>query len=230
MDAVTTKPARKTNPKASETSLRDLVEKMPNGKLILQNISWKFYEELLKEYENSNTLHFAYDKGYLEIEMPNRDHEKHTRLLGRLVEVICEELEINFDDSGQTTLRKKVKAKGAEPDTAYYIQNEPQMRGKLNFDLANDPPPDLVIEVDVTSPSLDKLPIYAALGVPEVWLYKGEKVVFYSLQKGKYKEIQNSAALPILTSEKAMEFLESGLQETSSAWLRAVREWAVSRE
>lgn len=193
MEAVQTKTKAKTLT-ANEVSLRDLVYSSVNKKLILQGISWKSYEQLLKEFEDSNGLHSAFDNGFLEIEMPTPKHEKPNRKLSDLVTTICVEHGIDFDNAGSTTLRRKVKAKGIEPDTCFYIQNESQMCGKMKFDFQTDPPPDLVIEVDVTSPSLDKMPIYAALGVPEVWLYKGKSVVFQKLNAGKYEEIEHSLA------------------------------------
>lgn len=231
MDVVTDKTKRNAKPPVSnEVSLRDLVYSSINKKLILQGVSWKSYEELLKEFEDSNGLHFAFDNGILEIEMPTPKHEKPNRKLSDLITTICVELNIDFDNAGSTTFRKRAKAKGVEPDTCFYIQNEAQIRGKTEIDLAKDPPPDLVIEVDVTSPSLDKMPIYAALNVPEVWLYKGADVTFHKLANEKYQEIKQSLALPILTSEKATEFLKKGLTESSSVWFREVRDWAGSQQ
>jgi Uma2 family endonuclease len=96
----------------------------------------------------------------------------------------------------------------------------------LAINLDFDPPPDLVIEVDVTSPSLNKLPIYAALGVPEVWLYKGRQVMFHRLIGNRYEPVERSLALPCLTGEQATEFLQRGLTESPTAWFRLVREWA----
>lgn len=209
----------------SVLTLTEMARAAVNQKLILQGIGWDFYEEILKEFEDSNALHFAYDDGFLEVEVPTRKHEKPNRILTRLVETICQELGINVDDTGQTTLRKKSKAKGVEPDTGFYIQNESKIRGKMEIDLRKDPPPDLVIEVDVTSPSLDKMPIYAALSVPEVWLYKGERVEFYKLEANEYQKIENSLALPVLSSAKTNEFLQSGLSESSSKWFQAVKDW-----
>ncbi len=206
-------------------TVKDVVESSPNKKLIMHVVSWCVYEQFLKEYEDSNGLHFAFDNGVLEIEMPTRKHEKQNRLLAKLVELICEELEIDIDNGGSTTYRKKSKAKGVELDTCFYIQSEPQIRGQLNIDTGKFPP-DLVIEVDVTSPSLDKLPIYAALNVPEVWLYKGERVQILELVGESYQEIENSLALPVMNSATITEFLNKGLVASSSEWFRAVREWA----
>jgi Uma2 family endonuclease len=210
----------------SQMTLQEIVTIQVNQKLILQGVSWNFYEQLLKDFEDSNALHFAFDDGILEVEVPQFEHESANRVLQNLVTTICLEKEIDFVNAGSTTFRKRAKAKGVEPDTAFYIQNEAEIRGKSNIDLQTEPAPDLVIEVDITSPSLNKMPIYASLGVPEVWLYKGEKVGFYKLAGEKYVKTQNSIALPILSSEKATEFLEKGLTESSTKWNKEVRNWA----
>src|SRR4028119_356602 len=214
----------------SVLTLKEMALAAINQKLILQGVGWDFYEEILKEFEDSNALHFAYDDGFLEAEVPTLKHEKPKGLLADLVKFICLELQIDYVDAGQTTFRKKSKAKGVEPDTGFYIQNESKVRGLLEIDLQKDPPPDLVIEVDVTSPSLDKMPIYAALGVPEVWLYKGERVEFYTLEGEEYREIENSIALPILSGKQATEFLLAGLSEGSSKWFQMVIDWAKKAE
>jgi Uma2 family endonuclease len=214
----------------SVLTLKEMALAAINQKLILQGVGWDFYEEILKEFEDSNALHFAYDDGFLEVEVPTLKHEKPKGLLADLVKFICLELQIDYVDAGQTTFRKKSKAKGVEPDTGFYIQNESKVRGLLEIDLQKDPPPDLVIEVDVTSPLLDKMPIYAALGVPEVWLYKGEQVEFYRLEGEEYREIENSIALPILSGKQATELLLAGLSEGSSKWFQMVIDWAKKAE
>ncbi|MBA2493205.1 MAG: Uma2 family endonuclease [Acidobacteria bacterium] len=210
-------------------SLKEVAMSAINQKLILQGIGWDVYEQILEEYKDSNGLHFAFDDGFLEVEVPLANHEIPIGILSDLITTICVESDIDFRNVGSTTFRKRAKAKGCEPDTAFYIQNESFIRGLLEIDLSKNPPPDLVIEVDVTSPSLNKLPIYAALGVSEVWLYKGEKVIFYKLYGGVYQEISNSLSLPILSSEKTTEFLQKGLKESSSKWFKEVRRWANKR-
>jgi len=206
-------------------SLKEMAQAAINQKLILQGVGWDFYERILEEYAESNGLHFAYDDGFLEIEVPLFEHESANAILQNLVTTICVEKDINFVNAGSTTFRKRAKAKGVEPDTCFYIQKEAKIRGKSDIDLETDPPPDLVIEVDVTSPSLNKMPIYAALGVPEVWLYKGERLEFYKLYGDFYQETPNSTFFPMLSSEKATEFLRKGLMENSSKWFKEVREW-----
>ena len=148
------------------------------------------------------------------------------RLLSDLISIICLEKDIDVKNVGSTTFRKRAKAKGCEPDTAFYIQNESFVRGKNDIDLSSDPPPDLVIEVDVTSPSLNKLPIYAAIGIAEIWIYKGKYVEFLKLVGEDYRKINQSIALPMLSDEKATEFLENGLIESSTKWIKKIREWS----
>ncbi|MGI8669057.1 MAG: Uma2 family endonuclease [Aridibacter sp.] len=206
-------------------SLKDAAEMAINKKLILQNISWEFYEQILDEYKGSNAVHFAYDDGFLEVEVPLSKHEVPIGLLSDIVSTICIEQELDIRNVGSTTFRKPARSKGCEPDSAFYIQNVRKIKGLLEIDLSKDPPPDLVIEVDVTSPSLNKLPIYAALGVTEIWLYKGEKVEFYKLYGEFYQEIENSIVFPKLTSKIATEFLQSGIEENYSKWIKKVRQW-----
>jgi Uma2 family endonuclease len=103
------------------------------------------------------------------------------------------------------------------------------VRGKNDIHLSNDPPPDLVIEVDVTSPSLNKLPIYAAIGIAEIWIYKGKNVEFLKLVGEDYRKINQSIALPMLSDEKATEFLENGLIESSTKWIKKIREWSKDK-
>lgn len=206
-------------------SLTEMAQAAINQKLILQGVGWDFYERILEEFADSNALHFAYDDGFLEVEVPLAKHERPNRILQDLVSTICVEKEIDFINAGSTTFRERAKSKGVEPDTCFYIQNESKIRGKTDINLKNDPPPDLVIEVDVTSPSLNKMLIYAALGVSEVWLYKGKNVEFYKLYGGSYQEISNSVFFPRLSAEKATEFLQLGIKESTLKWIKKVRLW-----
>lgn len=211
-------------------SLKELTSMTINQKMIIQGIGWDFYEQILSEYTDSNALHFAYDDGVLEVEIPKYDHEKVNRCLSRLVEYICLELNLDFANAGSTTFRQKKKTKGCEPDTAFYLANANSVRNLAEIDLAFDPSPDLVIEIDVTSPSLDKLPIYAALDVPEVWLYKNDKIEFFQLIGKSYRKVANSISLPILSSEKATEFLKTGLVSKPQDWFQEIKDWVNSQK
>lgn len=162
--------------------------------------------------------------------MPNSiPHEEENRTLARLFELIAVELEIDFRGLGSATLKNKKMKKGVEPDSCFYIQSVEKIEGKRDFELDEAPPPDLIIEADVTNSSLPRFPIFATLGVPEVWRYdsKDEQVRFYKLEKQKYAEVESSLALPVLSSTRATEFLQDNRTLSSTAWARKVREWVA---
>ncbi|MGH9940902.1 MAG: Uma2 family endonuclease [Pyrinomonadaceae bacterium] len=125
-----------------------------------------------------------------------------------------------------TTYRRRKKLKGAEPDTSFYVQNAACMIGRQTLDLEVDPPPDTVVEIDTTNESLSEFPIYAALSVPEIWLYDGNKMLFYQLANQQYAEVPHSLAFPLLAAEALTEFLERNRTEGQTAALRAFRQWA----
>src|SRR5882724_6107193 len=140
----------------------------PEQKVILNGVSWNTYEQLLTDLENQNAPRLTYDRGLLEITRPSGEHERYNRAVALLVEVLAEELNIDVDNLGSTTFRREDIERGLEPDSCFYIQNVDKVRGKARIDLTTDPSPDLVIEIDITSGSLDKFPIYAQVGVPEI--------------------------------------------------------------
>lgn len=195
-------------------------------RLILRGVSWATYQRLLDDFKDSHAAHFAYDQGVLEIMVLSTKHERPNRTLALLVEVLAEELNINIQRLGSTTFTREDLDKGFEPDSCFYIRNEARVRGKEEIDLAGDPPPDLVIEIDITSPSLNKFPIYARIGVPEVWRYNGHHVQMFALENGQYTAIERSVAFPNLSGAVATEFLEQSAALPSTAWLRQVRKWA----
>jgi Uma2 family endonuclease len=195
-------------------------------RLILHGVSWATYQRLLDDFKDSHVAHFAYDRGVLEIMVLSTKHERPNRTLALLVEVVAEELNMDVQRLGSTTFTREDLDKGFEPDSCFYVQNEARVRGKDEIDLAVDPPPDLVIEIDITSPSLNKFPIYAQIGVPEVWRYDGHQVQMFTLANRQYTTIEHSLIFPPLSSTVATQFLEESTKLRSTAWLRRVREWA----
>jgi Uma2 family endonuclease len=159
---------------------------------------------------------------------PLRKHEWVVSLLKRFVEILTFELGIKIASAGSTTLKSQFKDRGVEPDGSYYVQNEPHIRFKDDFDITVDPPPDLAIEVDITSSSVDKFGVYAAFEVPELWTYDHEAVRMFVLQPtGGYVEVARSLAFPQLTSEVLNRFLrrrkvvdETTLVHEFCAWVR----------
>ena len=168
------------------------------SRVVLTNVAWDVFERLASETGRAGTR-FTYDRGVLEIMSPSREHERVKRRVGRMIETITEELEIAIDSAGSTTLKSQLKHKGVEADECYYIASEAKVRGRDDLDLSVDPPPDLVVEIDITASSLDQLAIYSALGVPEVWLCDGLHVEFHVLRSdGTYARQGRSAAFSFL--------------------------------
>lgn len=194
--------------------------------VILRGVSWGTYESLLADHEDRGAPRFAYDQGELEIMSPSPEHEKLNRDLALLVDVVAEEFGIDVYALGSTTFRHEELGRGFEPDSCFYIQNEEHVRGKDRIDLDTDPPPDLVIEIDVTSPSLYKLPIYAKLGVPEVWRHDGKRTAILRLERTDYVEVDESTVLPPLSGAMLSDFMDKGKSVRRTVWLEKVREWA----
>ncbi len=208
----------------------------PRGELssvLLQGISWETYQSLVQELESQPNKRLTYDNGLLEIFMPLPPHESYKRWTGRFVETLTEELDIEIRSLSASTWSRKDLAKGLEADECYYIQNESAIRGKMSIDLTIDPPPDLAIElrsanateIDITSPSLPRLPIYHALGIPEVWRFDGTKMHILVLINGKYEEVVTSIALPIVTPEILQTWLTQATTMGETTWAKALRRW-----
>ena len=161
-------------------------------------MQWKTYQALLYDLAEDSSKQLAYDRGFLEIMTPLPEHEAYKVFLGRLVWTTTEVLGLEVASFGSTTLSRENLQRGIEPDECFYIQNEALVRGKTSFDFTVDPVPDLAIEVDITSSSLNRLGIYAALEVPEVWRFNGEILLIYCLKDGAYEVQEYSQVLPIL--------------------------------
>ncbi|MGH8504114.1 MAG: Uma2 family endonuclease [Gammaproteobacteria bacterium] len=196
--------------------------------VILRDISWETYERLLSEHGERSGTRFIYHRGMLEIIIVSYRHEITNRIIASLVEMLAEQLNIDVMGAGSTTFQRQDLASGFEPDSCFYIARAESMRGKDAVDLLVDPPPDLVIEIDITRPSLPRFPVFAGVGVPEVWRYDGSKVSVHQLDSnsGAYHETAQSAALPGVSGEVLTGFTEAGLTEKRHQWLKRVRAWA----
>jgi Uma2 family endonuclease len=192
-------------------------------RIIIRDVSWETYQCLLKDLENRSAPRLAYDRGVLEITSPHFGHEEVNRALASIVEIVLEEMEIDFRNAGSTTFKKEDQERGFEPDLSFYIQNVERVRGKKKFDMNIDPPPDLLIEVDLTHDSLNKFPLYTALAVPEVWRYTDDLEIWI-LNESQYRRASVSHALHILTENVVSQWLESSIVEKRPAWLRQTRQ------
>ena len=196
----------------------------PGQRLLLHNVTWSEFEAILNELGEHRSSRIAYANGSLEIMSPLPWHEDDKEIIGDLLKALLEELDIEFRTLGSTTFKNRVMLKGIEPDQCFYIQNEAAIRGKKRLDLTTDPPPDLALEIDITSRTHPET--YAALGVPELWRRSGNHIQIYQLQKGTYVEVQYSPTFPewALPTEIA-QYLEQSRTEGRNAVMRSFRQW-----
>lgn len=194
----------------------------------LHNVRWVTYEQLLIDLAGQSSRRLTYNQGTLEIMTPLPLHERLTRTIEMMINVVAEETETDIYCLGSTTFKREDLQRGFEPDTCFYIQNEARVRGEEIIDLRTDPPPDLVIEIDITSGSMNKLPIYAHIGVPEVWRHDTSKLVIYKLSGQNYTESSNSLAFPYIASTAATDFIHRHKNDTSTAFIKALRKWVRS--
>jgi Uma2 family endonuclease len=168
----------------------------------------------------------TYDRGRLEIMSPTSEHERYNRTVAQIVEELAVEMDINIDSLGSTTFRREDLDRGFEPDSCFYIQNAARVSGKKRVDLTVDPPPDMVVEIDITSPPLNKFPIFAQVGVPEVWRYDGSRLVIYELAGNVYRERDASHAFPAVTAGDVTAFIKDSESMSRPDWIRKLRAWA----
>uniref|UniRef100_UPI000B7C579F Uma2 family endonuclease n=1 Tax=Candidatus Entotheonella palauensis TaxID=93172 RepID=UPI000B7C579F len=164
-------------------------------RVIVQGVSWATYTSLIADFAESRGTRMAYDRGTLEFMSPSFNHEQVADFLGDVVKAVAEAQALDFVPAGSMTFKRHDVERGFEPDASFYLQNAVVVQGQTTINLDVDPPPDVIIEVDLTHPSLDKFPIYAALGVPEVWRYAGQQVSLYRLVDDAYQEVAASTVL-----------------------------------
>jgi Uma2 family endonuclease len=199
--------------------------------LVVHEVSWDEYESVLEGLQHRRTLRISYDSGRLEIVSISSGHGWYQSLIGDLVIVFCEVFKLRSEKLGPVTWKRRSLLKGTEPDVSLYVRNAKQITGK-DIDLETDPPPDVVVEVDLTRDSLARFPIFAALGVTEVWQYDGKTCRFYALVKGKYENVTISRLLPHLTGEMIADAVEisksEGQDEARKAFRRRMKAFKKS--
>jgi len=211
---------------STATDYLEAIDHLPiGGKLFLSDVSWDEYEELLEELDGKRHVRISYDNGRMEIMTLSPEHEMPASLFGYLIQVLTEELDLEFVSIRSTTLRRKSRLQGKEPDDCFYIGDLTRILGKKRLDIDYDSPPDLAIEVDVTSSTIDKMAIYAGLGVPEVWRYDNYEVEFHQLAGKGYRQVQASVRFPFLPPSVVTDHLHIGYAQGINTMRRAFREW-----
>jgi Uma2 family endonuclease len=209
------------------TNYLDALDHLPEGStLIVHDVAWEDYERLVDDLASGGYhRRVSYDRGRLEIMAPLSEHDTHARFVDRLVVAYAELHDLVVENYGSTTWKRQSVARGVEPDSCYYVTNAARIIGKSHhIDLESDPPPDIVVEIDVTSQTLGKFGIYAALLVPEIWRHDRTTFRFYELVGHDYHEIAESRALPGLTPTMLASALEQSVTDGQTAALRAFRE------
>lgn len=208
----------------------EAIEHLPEGAMLrLERITWNEYEQLLEELIERPGVRVSYDQGRVEIMSPTYEHEMYKGFCTSMARILSEELSVLVETAGATTYKSKQLMKGSEPDESFYVQNARAIIGKRQIDLSVDPPPDVVVEIDITSESLGKFPIYAAFGVPEIWRYDGEHAQIYHLVNQSYVETARSLAFTCLTAQALTDFIEQSKTEGQSAALAAFRQWVRTK-
>ncbi len=196
----------------------------PGHQLLLKDISWQMFEKILEELGETRAARVSYSNGMLEIMTPLAEHEDDKVIIGDLLKALLEELGIEFRSLGSTTFKNEAMAQAVEADDCFYIQNEAVIRGKKRIDLSVDPPPDLAIEVDITSRT--KFNNYEALRVPELWRYNGRKLQINVLQEGKYLESDTSYNFPNLPiGEVIHQYVEQSRIIGRNSTMKTFRNW-----
>ena len=203
-------------------------EELAGSHLILHDISWETYEQLLEIFAERSTPRMTYYQGTLELMVPLPEHERYSWTLGRLIVALSEEIGIEIIGLKSSTWRSEPKKAGNEADECFYIQNEALMRGKLTIDLKNDPPPDLAVEMDLTSSSINKMAVYAELKVPEVWIWKKGKLIINILNDTGYLESETSLAFASFPVKELAQFMNLDSEKGENARIREFREWVRS--
>jgi Uma2 family endonuclease len=205
---------------------REAIAHLPvGGTLILTDVPWEEYEQLLADLGDSYSARITYDNGRLEIMSPSFKHENYGVLVARLADAIAYEMDIVLESLGSTTYKQQWLARGVEPDACFYVQSAARIIGNERIDLAIDPPPDIVVEIDVSHESTTKLKIYAGMRVPEVWRYDERRMHVHQLTEQGYVEVSASLAFPVLTTDALSQFLEQSKTEGQTATLRSFRAW-----
>jgi Uma2 family endonuclease len=198
-------------------------------RFLLPGVAWQTYLALREQSENEH-VRMTYDQGVLEMMTPSKRHEQFGYLIGRLIDVWTEELEIDVQSCRTVTFKREDLQRGLEPDNCYYIAHEPLVRDKAELDLSTDPPPDLAVEIDLGALITDKMPLYAAFKVPEVWRYDGQKLTVHVLNpEGKYVSSQFSVNFPQLPPAEIARVLQKVGSTSDTGLVRSFRKWVRTK-
>jgi Uma2 family endonuclease len=208
------------------TNYFEIVTRLPaDAVVVFRHVGWEDYEELLAQVGEASGLRLSYDDGILTAMTLGTEHEKYARFIEKLLTVLSLKKRIAILSFGAATIKRPSQRKGLEPDACFYVQRAEELGNRVQLDFEHDPPPDVAVEIDVHHSSEEKLSIYEALGVPEVWRYDGQRLSMFVLRGVGYEEVERSQALPVLTGEVLTEFLARLQRDGELQALLAFDEW-----
>jgi Uma2 family endonuclease len=190
----------------------------------LADVGWKFYRAMLRELDERPSR-INYDRGMLEVMDLPFEHEHYKAMLGLMVGLVALTFRIPVARGGSVTLMRTVKRRGVDADQCYWIANEAAVRTKKRIDLRVDPPPDLVIEVDVMDSVVNREKIYASLGVPEMWLLRDARLQAFALEQGAWQPIEQSRSFPFLRVTDLNPFVARIGVDDDTTVLASFAEW-----
>ncbi len=209
----------------------EIVTHLPaNTVVIFRDVGWEEYEHLLAQVGEASGLRISYNDGTLQVMSPSSEHEIYSRFIEQMVGLVRVRHRINIRFFGSSTMKKRKNVKGTEPDACFYVQSTPLIGNRMQLDFTVDPPPDIAVEIDIHHGSLDKFPIYAALGVSEIWRFDGQQLTIHQLDQDTYITVENSRALPVLTSRDLTEFLTRLREEGEFQTILAFDEWLQAQQ
>ena len=200
----------------------------PAAAVTFNDVSWEEYEQLIEELGESAGVRVSYNEGTLRIMTLSPEHESYAAFITLLIGHLSFRQRINIRFFGSATMRSKKKERGNEPDACFYVQTAPAIGNRIQIDFAVDPPPDVVVEVDIHHDSRDKFLIYAALGVSEIWRYDGQELTIHHLHENQYVNVERSLALPMLSGAVLTDFLARLPKDGESQTLVAFDDWLQS--
>ena len=196
----------------------------PGQQLLVEDVNWQQFESILAELGERRASRLSYSNGRLEIMVPLPEHEKAKEIIGDMVKILLEAGQIAFESLGSTTLKNKRMSQAVEPDTCFYIQNQAAVIGKNRLDMSVDPPPDLAIEIDLTSRT--QLDNYQILGVPELWRYARRGLQINVLQAEQYIKSDVSLTFPNIPSvELVNQYTQQSQVAGRTSAIQAFKNW-----
>lgn len=201
---------------------------VPLQRFVFTNLDWAAYENIVNAIGDKRLRH-TYADGALEIMSPSYAHESYKEFFAHLVLTLAEELGLGIRSSGSMRMKPSLDKLAIEADATFFIAHEAEMRGKRDWVLGRDPPPDLAVEIDISNSSIPRLPIYKLLGIPELWRYDGEDISFLALDAtGEYSPIEESIAFHHLRPEHLLPFLEEYAVSEQTSVVKKFRGWIVA--